>query len=200
MRALQLLFATQNEGKLRELRGLVGPLGVEVRSMAEAGLSLQADETGQTFGQNALIKAAAAAKAISGWTLADDSGLCVDALGGGPGIHSARWSGDGDEGNNALLLEKLAGVTPAQRGARYVCALALCDARGEAFLVEGQVEGWIVEAPRGTGGFGYAPLFELPAWGRTFGEATAAEKETQSHRSRAFHKLVPILRVLSELS
>ena len=195
---MQLVFATQNPGKLRELRALVQPLGIEVRSMAEAGLRTQADEVGTSFGQNALIKARATALAIRGWALADDSGLCVDALAGAPGIESARWSGGDDAANNALLIQKLAGIPTERRAAQYRCALALCDAAGEQFLVEAQVEGRITEAPRGTNGFGYDPYFEIPAWGKTFGEATAAQKEEVSHRARAFRLLMPVLRVLSE--
>ncbi len=164
-----LTLATQNEGKLRELEALISGqrLAITARSLAQSGATDQAEETGCTFGQNALLKAEWAARRTSGWALADDSGLCVDALGGAPGIHSARWSGGGDAANNALLLEKLAGIPVDKRGARYRCALALCDPLGEALLVEAEVEGRITEAPRGAGGFGYDPLFEIPAWGRT---------------------------------
>src|SRR5581483_5394451 len=138
--------------------------------------------------QNALIKAAWAARLTSGWALADDSGLCVDALSGAPGIHSARWSGAGDQANNALLLEKLRELPASRRNARYICAFALCDASGEQLLVEAQVEGRIAEAPRGAQGFGYDPLFEIPSWGLTFGEVDLPRKETLSHRAAAFRK------------
>jgi XTP/dITP diphosphohydrolase len=194
-----LTLATQNEGKLRELEALVAAqrLPIAVRSLAQTGTQSQADEVGATFGQNALLKAAWAAARTSGWALADDSGLCVDALGGAPGIHSARWSGKGDEANNLLLLEKLAGIPAAERGARYRCSLALCNPLGEALLVEADVEGRIAEAPRGTQGFGYDPLFEIPDWGLTFAEVELARKETRSHRARAFQKLLPLLKLLS---
>lgn len=191
------MFATQNAGKLRELTALVAGLPFETRSMTDAGFTFQAEETGATFGQNALLKAQAAARRCHGWALADDSGLCVDALGGAPGIQSARWSGGGDAENNALLLAKLSGVPAAERGARYVCALALCDAAGEQFLVEAEVLGRITAAPRGTGGFGYDPYFEIPEWGQTFAEVPAARKETISHRARAFRRLLPLLRFVA---
>jgi len=194
-----LTLATQNEGKLRELQSLLAEerLPIEARSLAQIGTRDQVEEVGKTFGQNALLKAAWAAEQGHGWALADDSGLCVDALGGAPGIHSARWSGRGDEANNALLLEKLAGVPAARRGAYYRCALALCHPSGEALLVEADVAGRIAEAPRGTNGFGYDPLFEIPEWALTFGEVDLARKETRSHRALAFRKAVPLLRILS---
>jgi XTP/dITP diphosphohydrolase len=195
---LRLVLATLNPGKLRELQALVGALSlpVEARSLAQAGATDQAEETGQTFGQNALIKAAQAAAQTSGWALADDSGLCVDALNGAPGIHSARWSGGGDDANNALLLQQLSGVPPPRRGASYRCALALCHPGGQELLVEGEVQGRIAEAPRGEQGFGYDPLFEIPDWGLTFGEVDLARKEGRSHRAAAFRQLVPLLQFL----
>jgi XTP/dITP diphosphohydrolase len=195
----QLTLATQNAGKLRELEAMLAAqhVAIAVRSLAQSGTDSQAEEVGGTFGQNALLKAAWAATRTSGWALADDSGLCVDALGGAPGIHSARWSGRGDDANNALLLEKLAGVPGEKRSARYRCALALCNPSGEALLVEADVEGRIAEAPRGSQGFGYDPLFEIPEWGLTFAEVDLARKETRSHRARAFQKLLPLLRILA---
>jgi XTP/dITP diphosphohydrolase len=195
-----LTLATQNEGKLRELEALIAAqrLPIIARSLAQRGAADQAEEVGLTFGQNALLKASWAAHLTMGWALADDSGLCVDALDGAPGIHSARWSGGGDQANNELLLERLAGIPLAKRGARYRCALALCNQLGEALLVEADVEGRIVETPRGSQGFGYDPLFEIPAWGYTFAEVDLARKETLSHRARAFRKLLPLLRILAK--
>jgi XTP/dITP diphosphohydrolase len=198
-----LTLATQNQGKLRELGAwIVGQgLPIAVRSLAESGTADQAEEVGSTFGQNALLKASWAARRTGGWALADDSGLCVDALGGAPGLYSARWSGRGDEANNLLLLERLAGIPAAKRTARYRCALALCHPVGEELaeelLVEAEVEGRILEAPRGTQGFGYDPLFEIPAWGLTFAEVDLSRKETISHRSAALRKLLPLLRMLT---
>jgi XTP/dITP diphosphohydrolase len=194
-----LTLATQNQGKLRELEAWIAGQGlpIVVRSLAQSGTAEQAEEVGSTFGQNALLKASWAARRTDGWALADDSGLCVDALGGVPGIHSARWSGRGDEGNNLLLLESLAGIPAAKRTARYRCALALCHPVGEELLVEAEVEGRILETPRGTQGFGYDPLFEIPAWGRTFAEVDLARKETLSHRAAALRKLLPLLQMVA---
>jgi XTP/dITP diphosphohydrolase len=190
-----LLFATRNPGKVRELAALCAGMGVELTSLIDTPWP-QAEEGGASFAENALLKASAAARLADGWALADDSGLCVDALGGAPGLHSARWSGEGDEANNALLLQKLAGVPPERRGARYCCALALCHPDGRVFAVEDEVAGRIALAPRGTAGFGYDPLFELPALGQTFGEIPASLKDSLSHRGRAFRRLLPILRGL----
>jgi XTP/dITP diphosphohydrolase len=194
---LQLFFATTNPGKLAELLRLTQGMSLRVESAGDRPAFVQAREVGGSFGANALIKAAAAAKATGGWALADDSGLCVDALGGAPGIHSARWSGEGDGGNNARLLRELAAAAPERRGAVYRCALAVCHPKGEELLVEAEVRGRIATAPRGSGGFGYDPLFELPDLGRTFGELSPEVKAERSHRGLAFRKLVPLLELLS---
>jgi XTP/dITP diphosphohydrolase len=185
---LYLTLASQNGGKLRELESLItaARLPIAVRSLAQAGTLEQAEETGATFGQNALLKAAWAAHRASGWALADDSGLCVDALGGAPGIHSARWSGGGDEANNALLLEKLAGVAAEKRSARYQCALALCSSAGEMLLVEAAVEGRITTAPRGSGGFGYDPHFEIPPGHRPSPRSTWPARRASPTAPRLF--------------
>jgi XTP/dITP diphosphohydrolase len=193
---VRLFFATQNPGKVRELAALCAELPIELSSFADRPFS-QVEESGKTFAENALLKATAAARLVSGWALADDSGLCVDALGGAPGLFSARWSGGGDMANNDLLLQKLEGVPVERRGACYRCALALRSPEGEAFVVEDEVVGRIALAPRGQGGFGYDPLFELPALGKTFGEIEPALKDWLSHRGKAFRQLVPILRRLS---
>ncbi len=196
---MKILFATTNEDKLRELQAISRGLPVELWSDGRD----QVAEVGDSFAANALLKAGAAARRISGWALADDSGLEVDALGGAPGVRSARWSGGGVAGNNARLLRELSGVPIDRRGAGYRCALALCRpataARpGDALVVEGACRGRIALAPRGSNGFGYDPLFELPELGfRTFGEATDEEKARHSHRARAFGKLVPLLDLLA---
>jgi XTP/dITP diphosphohydrolase len=193
---VKLLFATTNAGKVRELEALSAGLGLEIASF-EPGSS-QVEEIGGSFAANALLKAEAAARRVGGWALADDSGLCVDGLGGAPGIRSARWSGAGDEANNALLLKELSGRPLEKRGAEYRCALALADDRGDTLLVEAKCRGRIALAPRGQNGFGYDPLFELAELGtRTFGEATAEEKAALSHRAKAFRKLLPLLRLIS---
>ncbi len=191
---MKLFFATKNAGKLRELEALSAGLALELAALD----SEQVEETGDSFAANALIKAEAAAKRVGGWALADDSGLCVDALDGAPGIHSARWSGDGDAANNARLLKELASLPAERRGAEYRCALALADGRGDTLLVEAKCRGRIALAPRGSQGFGYDPLFELAELGnRTFGEASDAEKAALSHRAKAFQKLLPLLQLIS---
>ena len=215
---MRLFFATTNRGKLAELESLARTLDLEIASMLDAGgAPEQVPEVGDSFAANALLKAEAAARRVGGFALADDSGLCVDALSGAPGIHSARWSKEedgsagrraeaarpehskeGDRGNNARLLRELEGVEPARRGAEYRCALALCDDRGERLLVEGACRGRIALAPRGSAGFGYDPLFEIPELdGRTFGELSPEIKAARSHRARAFAKLLPLLRLLA---
>jgi XTP/dITP diphosphohydrolase len=144
-------------------------------------------ETGPTYRDNALLKARAAARLTGALALADDSGLEVDALGGAPGVHSARWGGpdlDG-AGRCARLLQALRGVDEARRTARFRCVLALVEPGGREALVEGVVEGRIAEAPRGRGGFGYDPVFYYPPLGRTFAELSAPEKAEVSHRGRA---------------
>jgi XTP/dITP diphosphohydrolase len=194
---LRLFFATDNPGKRTELATLARGLPLELTSPSDWPGFAQAREVGDSFGANALIKAAAAARVCGGWALADDSGLCVDALGGAPGIHSARWSGEGDEGNNARLLRELDGIGPERRGAAYHCALALAHPGGEEFLVEAEMRGRIAPAPRGQGGFGYDPLFELVDLRRTFGELPPEVKAERSHRGLAFRKLLPLLDLLS---
>jgi XTP/dITP diphosphohydrolase len=194
---LQLFFATTNPGKLGELARLTQGMSVRLESPGDRPGFAQAKEVGGSFAANALIKAAAAARFCGGWALADDSGICVDALDGAPGIQSARWSGEGDAGNNAKLLQALRGVEAVRRGAVYRCALALCHPDGEELLVEGDCRGRIATVPRGQGGFGYDPLFELPELGRTFGELSADAKAERSHRALAFRKLVPLLELLS---
>src|SRR5581483_11088276 len=163
-----------NRAKARELAGLLADLPFEVRALAEVPGATLPEETGATYRDNALLKARAAA-ATGALALADDSGLEVDALGGAPGVRSARLGGPGldDAGRCAHLLEALQGVPPEARTARFRCAVALVDPAGAERVVEGVVEGVILPAPRGSGGFGYDPLFLYPPLGRTFAELTA---------------------------
>ena len=154
------------------------------------------EETGATYQENALIKARAAMRITGATALGDDSGIEVDALGGGPGLLSARWGGPDldDAGRNALLLERLRGVPAERRTARYRCVIAVVEPGGEERVVEGAVEGRITEAPRGTGGFGYDPLFFYPPFGCTFGEVAVEAKHQVSHRgvaARAARALLP---------
>jgi XTP/dITP diphosphohydrolase len=191
-----LVVATGNPGKLVELRELLGDLDLELRSLADLGLP-SPEETGKTFAGNAELKARAAAVAAKAWALGDDSGLCVDALGGGPGLHSARYAAT-DEERRARLLRELAGVPPERRGAHFFCAAALCAPDGRISRAEGRVDGSIATAPRGTNGFGYDPLFlpvETP--GRTLAELPSLEKNRLSHRGRALDGLRPTLKALA---
>lgn len=196
------LLATRSAGKLRELEPLFAGAGIEVVTLARAGIPESPDEAGiemfATFEENAFAKARYFRDLTGLPTLADDSGLEVGALGGAPGVYSKRWSrrddltgADLDEANNAELLRALQGR--ADRRARYVCVAALATASGE-LARRGEVEGEILEEPRGQGGFGYDPLFFAMELGSTFGEASLTEKERVSHRGRAFHALVRAMR------
>jgi XTP/dITP diphosphohydrolase len=193
----ELVLASANPGKQRELAQLLAPLGIRVRLAAEWGLA-SAPETGATFRDNALIKARAAAHATGRPALADDSGLQVDALDGRPGVYSARFAGPdaSDAQNNARLLEALAGVPAAARTARYRCVLALLrDAHDSApLLAEGAWEGHIALVPAGSGGFGYDPLFIPEGQTCTVAELPAALKQAGSHRARATAALLATLR------
>jgi XTP/dITP diphosphohydrolase len=186
-----LLLASQNLGKLEELRALAQGLPFQVLGPREIGLVEAPDETGTSFLENARIKALAYAHRSGRLTLADDSGLSVDALGGAPGLFSSRFGGEGasDLERNQLLLEKLRDVPNAERGARFTSALAV--ARGDAVLFEAEesVTGLIADAMRGGNGFGYDPLFFYPPFGRTFGEVERKEKDRVSHRGKAFARL-----------
>jgi XTP/dITP diphosphohydrolase len=178
-----LIAATHNKDKLREFREIFPGWSIEADSP-------DIEETETTFAGNALLKAqAVAARHPGAWVLADDSGLAVDALGGAPGVFSARYAGrDGDnEANNALLMENLRGV--GNRAAHYACAIALVTPEGEARLFEGRCDGRIALAPSGTGGFGYDPLFVPDGADRTFANFTPEEKNAISHRGKALEKM-----------
>ncbi len=205
----RLLIATRSRHKLRELRELLEvPTGVELVSPDDVGIPDEPEETGETFETNARLKARFYARRSGLPTLADDSGLEVDALGGGPGVRTRRYSGPDatDETNNAKLLQELAGRPPVERGARYVCVLALAlpdetGPRGGLGTVtrRGTCRGRIALAPQGTGGFGYDPIFEPwsePPGGQTLGQWSAAAKNAISHRSRAAARMAPVLREL----
>jgi XTP/dITP diphosphohydrolase len=188
----QLVIATGNVGKLREFRSLLSGLPFELTSSAELGIP-SPEETGKTFLANALLKARHAASLSGSAALADDSGLEVDALDGAPGIHSARYAGAGadDAANNAMLLRALAGLPHERRRARYRCALVFVEnAVDEAPRVaEADWQGFILDAPRGAGGFGYDPYFWLPDLAKTAAELPAAEKNRLSHRGKALRAL-----------
>ena len=206
---LTLVVATGNRGKLAELRALLEGIAVEVVAVAEVVVPPVIEEDAETFAGNALKKARVVAAACQCLTLADDSGLEVDALEGRPGVRSARYSGEGatDASNNAKLLEELEGVPPERRTARFRCALALVDpwsAPSSArpplavdleaeHLFEGTLEGRIALAPRGEGGFGYDPLFLVGDFEQTLAEVSEARKNAMSHRARALEGLRPVL-------
>jgi XTP/dITP diphosphohydrolase len=204
----RLLVATRSVHKLAELRELLALDHGELVSLDDLGIAGDVDETGSTFEANARLKARHGARVSGLPTLADDSGLEVDELGGGPGVRTRRYAGENatDKENNAKLLAALDGLPPERRGARYVCVLALAlpgDAgpRGglSMRLVRGTCRGRIAPAPRGSGGFGYDPIFEPasePPGGRTLGEWSQAAKNEISHRGRAARRMQPILREL----
>lgn len=189
----QLVVASHNPGKVREIAELLAPYGVESVSAAALGLP-EPEETGSSFRENAEIKARAAALAADLPALADDSGLAVDALGGAPGIHSARWAGDTRDFGLAMKkveqeLQALGAMRAQDRRARFVCALALCWPDGHCEVFEGKVEGTLAFPPRGTHGFGYDPIFVADGRTLTFGEMAPTEKHAISHRADAFRQL-----------
>ena len=191
-----LVIASGNAGKVREFGALLADLGLETRSQPDG---LEVEETGATFAANAKLKAQAVAQATGQWALADDSGLSVDALGGAPGVHSARYASS-DIARIERLLQELAtagALSPTARSARFTAALALANPAGEMVLeVEGHCPGQILEAPRGTGGFGYDPVFFVPEAGLTFAEMPQSLKAQLGHRGRAFALLKPQLQAL----
>jgi XTP/dITP diphosphohydrolase len=188
----KLLIATGNTGKLAEFRALFAPHGLQVIGQRELGIR-DPEETAATFVENALLKARHAS-AISGLPcLADDSGLCVDALGGAPGLHSARYAGPRADAhaNIQRLLDALAGLPDAERSAHFVCVLVWLRHAGDPdpVIASGRWHGRILDTPRGEGGFGYDPVFFDPELGRTAAELTAAEKHAHSHRGQALQRL-----------
>ncbi len=198
----RIVIATHNAGKLREMRELLAPYGIEAVSAGELGLA-EPEETGSDFASNALIKAKAAAEAANLPAFADDSGLCVEALGGAPGIYSARWAGESKEFYAAMNriraeVEKTGAKRPWR--AHFVSALAVCWPDGHVEAVEGRVDGDLAFPPRGTAGFGYDPCFLPDGHDRTFGEMTSDEKHgipadgsrALSHRARAFQALARV--------
>ncbi len=185
----RLVIASHNAGKVREIGALLAPYGAEVVSAGDLGLP-EPEETGDTFLANARIKSLAAATASGLPALADDSGLAVEALGGDPGIYSARWAGPDKDFRVAMeRVERELGANPDRR-AHFVCALSLCWPDGVEVAVEGYVHGTVVWPPRGDRGFGYDPMFVPDGSSRTFGEIDPAEKDRISHRADAFRKLV----------
>ena len=181
---MKLVLASKNEKKLREMDEILSSLGIEVISEAQAGVDVEVEETGTTFEENSLLKAKAVMEASGLSAIADDSGLCVDALGGAPGVYSARYGGPelDDTGRYRLLLENMKGQP---RGARFVSVITCCFPNGDVLTARGECHGTIAFAPMGEGGFGYDPVFFLPKLKKTFAQLTPEEKNAISHRGLA---------------
>lgn len=192
---MQVVLATRNAGKVYEFRDLAQGLGLTFQSVDEFPDAIDPEETGATFEENAIIKARAAAEATGLWALADDSGLCVDALGGEPGVRSARWVPGSDEARWRKILEKMEHVPDEERQARFVCALALVSPVGQTHVEFGRCEGRITREPRGVHGFGYDPIFQVTESHPllTMAELSTAGKRAVSHRGRAFEAIRPHL-------
>lgn len=190
-----ILIATGNVGKAEEIKQLLDGLPADIVTLADIGITADVSETGETYAVNALLKATAYCKASGCITLADDSGLEVDALGGRPGVFTARYAGAraSDSERWAKLLTELRHVPQPDRAARFRCAIAIAAPRRTPLVVEGTCEGFIAEAPAGSGGFGYDPIFYLPPYGCTMAELPGEIKNTISHRARAAHKAKRVL-------
>ena len=182
---MTLVLASKNKKKLVEMNDILSHLGIEVCSEAEAGVDVEVEETGTTFEENSLLKAKAVMEASGLPAIADDSGLCVDALGGAPGVYSARSGGPGldDVGRYQLLLENMKGQMP--RTARFVSVITCCFPNGDVLSARGECEGTIAFAPMGEGGFGYDPVFFVPELKKTFSQLTPDETNAISHRGKA---------------
>ena len=193
---MKLIIASNNAHKLTEMKAILAPFFEDVQSMREAGIEHETVEDGSTFMENALKKARELAELSGCCAIADDSGLCVDALGGAPGIFSARYSGThgDDQANNRKLLKELEGAK--DRGAHYTCAIALVWPDGKTVTAEDYLYGEIARDARGSNGFGYDPLFIIPELGRRTAEISAEEKNRISHRGKALRQLVQKLEAL----
>ncbi len=192
----KLLVATHNRGKVKEYQELLRGLPVDLISLDDAGITHDVDETGTTFHENAWLKARAYSALGNMLTLSDDSGLEVDALGGDPGVHSARYGGEScnsDEDRVTLLLSTLQGVPWEMRTARFRCVIAICEPGGLEASVVGSIAGMIQYEPQGSEGFGYDPVFYLPSFDRTISQLSMAEKNKVSHRADAARRAVSIL-------
>lgn len=187
---MQFVLATHNPGKIREMSAILERFGIEVVTPKDLGITVDVEETGTTFAENSMLKAKAICELANLPAIADDSGLCVDALNGAPGVYSARYGGEGldDVGRYRLLLENLKGEPT--RAAHFACAIACAFPNGDTITAEGQVKGTIAFAPMGEGGFGYDPVFFYPELAKTFGQLTQEEKSAISHRGRAMEDFV----------
>lgn len=199
MATRSLVLGTRNEKKKRELKLLLEPVGIKLLTLNDFDQAIEVEESGTTFQANAHLKASEQAKVIHQWVLGEDSGLCVDALNGAPGVYSARFAGEpsNDENNNQKLLEELQGVPPENRGAYYVCHMSLARPDGAVVIdCEAYCRGRILAARHGQAGFGYDPLFELPEYHQTFGQLGDSVKSILSHRARATRRFIAELQQL----
>ena len=185
---MKFVLATHNPNKVREMSAILGQFSVEVVSPKELGITVEVEETGTTFAENAMLKARAICELAKLPAIADDSGLCVDALNGGPGVYSARYGGEelDDRGRYTLLLENMRGQT--SRAAHFTCSIACVFPNGDTITAEGQAPGTIAFAPMGEGGFGYDPVFFVPDKAKTFAQLTQEEKAEISHRGKALRE------------
>ena len=192
----RIVFATGNEGKMKEIRLILADLGMEILSMKEAGANPDICENGKTFGENAEIKARAVWEETGGIVLADDSGLVVDYIGGEPGIYSARYMGEDTSYavKNQVIIERLKGAQGNERSARFVCNIAAVLPDGSVLHTEKTMEGLIAEEPAGDGGFGYDPILYIPEFGKTSAQLTIEEKNRNSHRGKALEAMKEELR------
>lgn len=190
----EIIIATKNMGKMKEFTRMLSPLGYRVVSAEDAGFADEVEETGATFAENAAIKARAICKACGKAAIGDDSGLCVDALGGAPGVYSARYAGNGhdDEANIAKLLKNMRDVPEGARTAHFECAIVCAFPDGSEICARGRCDGEILHEKHGSGGFGYDPIFGV-ASGKSFGELSPEEKDRISHRGKALCELVKLL-------
>lgn len=191
----KLIFATSNEGKLKEIREILGDLDYQILSLKEAGVDVEIIEDGATFEENAIIKAKTVMEATGCLTLADDSGLEIDYLGKEPGVQSARYMGENTSYRikNQILLDRLHGVPAVVRTARFVCVVAAAFPDGRIETRRGTIEGRIADKPAGENGFGYDPIFYLPERGMTTAEITPEEKNAISHRGKALRQIKEVL-------
>lgn len=196
----QLLIASSNRHKVEEFRALLADLPFDFVGLHDVGINDEVAETGDTFEANARIKAEAYCRQSGLLTLADDSGLVIDALGGAPGVYSARYGGVSGTAQLALVLDQLGDRPLAERTARFVCIIALTDPEGPTHIVEGRVEGVIAFEPRGTHGFGYDPIFLFPDHNLTMAELSPTEKNRISHRARAVEAIRPALQAYANRS
>lgn len=193
---MELLVATSNKDKIREMRECLEGTGIEVFSLKDKGISIDIDENGTTFMENSRIKAKAVHDLTGAAVMADDSGFCVDALDGGPGVYSARFMGETTSYDikNNYIIDKLRGLPEEKRGARYVCAIVCILEDGKELAVEETIEGKVTHEQLGTGGFGFDPIFFCNELGCTFGQASEEDKNRVSHRGKALVKIVEMLR------